>query len=75
MAYNLILWTPTRRKRRRGRQTFTFIEALKLQNCLEEFDEIRYVVMDHGEWNKLSKLGRARAKSKKYKNIMILKKI
>ena len=38
-----------------------FIEALKLQTILENIDEIRYVMMDRGEWKKLSKCGRARA--------------
>ena len=46
MAHNLILWTPTRGKRRRYHQHFTFIEALKLQTVLEDIDEIRYVIMD-----------------------------
>ena len=36
MAHNLILWIPTRGKRRRGRKEFTFIEALQLQTDLED---------------------------------------
>ena len=41
MVHNLILWTATRGKRRRGRQHFTIIEALKLQTDLEDIDDIR----------------------------------
>ena len=64
MAHNLIMWTPTRGKRRRGRQQFTFIKALKLHNGLEDIDEIRYVMMDRGECKKLSTLGREKARRK-----------
>ena len=39
MAHNLVLWTPTRGKRRRGRQQLTFVDALKLQTDLESIDE------------------------------------
>ena len=55
MTYNRILWTATRGKRRRGCQQFTLIDTLKLQTGLEDIDEIRSVMMDHGEWKKLSK--------------------
>ena len=64
MAHNLVLWMPTRGKRRRRRQQLTFVDALKLQTDLESIDEIRYVMMDRGKWKKLSKLGRARARRK-----------
>ena len=80
MAHNLVLWTPTGRrpvpmgdahwtsptrgKRRIGRQQLTFVDALKLQTDLESIDEIRSVMMDRGKWKKLSKLGRARARRK-----------
>ena len=64
MAHNLVLWTPTRGKRRRGRQQLTFVDALKLQTDLESIDEIRSVMMDRGKWKKLSKLGRVRARRK-----------
>ena len=58
MAHNLIPWTPTRGKRRQIRQHFKFIDVLKLQTGLENIDEIRSMMMDRGEWEKLSKLGR-----------------
>ena len=64
MAYNLILWTHTRGKRRRGRQQFTFIKALKIHTRLEDIDEIISVMMDRDEWKKLSTLGRARTRRK-----------
>ena len=57
MVHNLVLWTPTRGKRRRGRQQLTFVDALKLQTDLESIDEIRSVMMDRGKWKKLSTLG------------------
>ena len=54
MAHNLVLWTPTRGKRRRGRQQLTFVDTLKLQTDLESIDEIHSVMMDRGKWKKLS---------------------
>ena len=45
MAHTLILWTPTIVKIRRGRQQFSFIEALQLQTGLEDIDELRYVII------------------------------
>ena len=48
MAHNLVLWTPTRGKKRRGRQQLTFVDALKLQTDLESIDEIRSVMMVNG---------------------------
>ena len=64
MDHNITLtpsFTPTRGKRIRalhdlGRQQFTFIEALKLMTDLENIDAIRYLMMDRGEWKKLSTL-------------------
>ena len=53
MVHYLILWRPTRGKRRRGRQQFMFIEALKLQSGLEDTDEILSMLMDHDEWKKI----------------------
>ena len=64
IAHNLVLWTPTRGKRRIGRQQLTFLDALKLQTDLESIDEISSVMMDRGKWKKLSKFGRARARRK-----------
>ena len=52
------------KKRIRGRQQLTFVDALKLQTDLESIDEIRSVMMDRGKWKKLLKLGRARARRK-----------
>ena len=72
MAHNLVLWTPTRGKRRRGRQQLTCVDALKLQTDLESIDEIRSVMIDCGKWKKLSKLGRAKMldENEKKKNVL-----
>ena len=64
MDHNIIRWTPTRGKRRIVRQQFTFIGDLTLQTELEDIGEIGYVIIDRGEWKKLSTLGRARARRK-----------
>ena len=53
MAHNLVLWTPTRGKRRRGRQQLTFVDALKLQTDLESIDEIRFLMVDRCKCYKL----------------------
>ena len=70
ISHNLIIWTSTRRKIIIDHQQFTLIAALKLQTAvsstsghgIEDEDEIRSMMMNHGEWKKLLKLGRVRAR-------------
>ena len=56
--------TPTRGIRSKGRQQFTFIEALQFQTGIDDIEEIRYVMMDRGEWRKLSTFVRTSARRK-----------
>ena len=49
VAHNLILWTPKKGTRTRGRQSKSFIETLKY-DCECEEDELRKLMMDREIW-------------------------
>ena len=58
IAHHLILWEPTKGKRNRGRRAVNFMDNLKEDTGLEDIKEVKILMENRVEWQKLVKSGR-----------------
>ena len=63
-ASSLVLWQPSKGTANRGKQALTYIDNLCRDLDVEEVDEIRSAMSNRGQWRGLSRLVRARARTK-----------
>ena len=62
IAHHLVFWEPKKGRPGRGRPTVNFIDNLKADTGLTEIAEIKSLMEDQKLWQKLSSLGRAKAR-------------